>query len=291
MNCPCCASAVNAGEYMCKACGFDLTRNVLSYFTLGALADADRAMLNTDKCMMNKTLRCAHQLEMLLETLEQRGLVPNAQEREQLSGLSMRLSACCMSREKPIYDAKATNEEASELTRQAVIYMTGNGAIQSYEMAYKMLSKADKLGNAEASYWLGYMYDYGRYVFADAKKSMEYYEKAAARGNDTAMMRLGERFLYGFGVSKDEKKAFEWYKKAALNGNAEAMCRLGYAYRRGDGVKKDERESFDWFVKSAYAGNTDAMLEISRCYMEGIIVGGNMVKALEWRKKAQKGRS
>ena len=61
----------------------------------------------------------------------------------------------------------------------------------------------------------------------------EWHKKAADNGNAEAQFYVGEMYEYGRGVKRDYAKALEWYKKAADNGNIEAQSRLSEMYFYG----------------------------------------------------------
>ena len=59
-------------------------------------------------------------------------------------------------------------------------------------------------------------------------KAIEWYTKAAQLGDDDAMYNLGEIYEKGNGVSRNIGKAKEWYKKAAALENVLAEERLSF---------------------------------------------------------------
>ena len=92
----------------------------------------------------------------------------------------------------------------------------------NYEKAFTSCKEEAELGNAEAQYYLAYMY------------------------------------YNGEGVEKDEQEAVYWSTKAAEQGNAEAQYYLVYMYYNGEGEEVDEQEAAYWSTKAAEQGNTDA---------------------------------
>jgi hypothetical protein len=53
----------------------------------------------------------------------------------------------------------------------------------------------------------------------DDAEAFRWYQKAAALGNAEAMYNLGLMFEYGRGVQKDEAESTRWYRKAADAGH------------------------------------------------------------------------
>lgn len=118
--------------------------------------------------------------------------------------------------------------------------------------------RAAKQGNVSAEYNLGVLYQYGRGVAKDGKKSLEWYEHAAAKGHAGAMNNLGAAYGKGDIVEKDDKKAAEWYRKAAEKGLPLAMYNLANAYNSGRGVRRDRVEAQKWYRKAADLGHPEA---------------------------------
>ncbi len=64
------------------------------------------------------------------------------------------------------------------------------------------------------------------------------YQKAADLGNADAMFNLGWLYEDGNGVEQSYEKAAELYQKAADLGNAIAMNNMGLLYESGYGVNQ-----------------------------------------------------
>ena len=89
---------------------------------------------------------------------------------------------------------------------------------------------------------------------ASAKNEYEardWFVKAAQLGNAQAQFELGKMYENGCGaVKKYNVTAADFYKKAAEQGHAEAQYALGSMYMNGLGVRKDERIAAEWFQKA-----------------------------------------
>jgi TPR repeat protein len=79
-----------------------------------------------------------------------------------------------------------------------------------------------ELGDVEAQYNLGVMYDEGTSVEQDFGKAAEWYRKAAEQGFVDAQANLGMMYYHGIGVSRDHKEAARWLQQAADRGDAES---------------------------------------------------------------------
>jgi len=81
-----------------------------------------------------------------------------------------------------------------------------------YTAAYDEWLPLAELGDAEAQFNLGVLYDEGAGVDRDLATAADWYRKAAEQGAYNRYYNLG--FLYengGFGLSKDYIQAYKWY--------------------------------------------------------------------------------
>lgn len=85
---------------------------------------------------------------------------------------------------------------------------------QQYAQALPLLRSAAGTGNAEAAWFLGLMYEYGRGVPKDDAQAVSWYRKAAEAGNAISMDILSDRYASGRGVPKDAAQAANWHRKA-----------------------------------------------------------------------------
>ena len=109
------------------------------------------------------------------------------------------------------------------------------GLTQDWVNANELWLKAGDLGCAEAYFWLGYSYDYGRGAEADKKKGKHYYELAAKRGNVIARHNLG--LLEG--KAGNHERAMKHFMVAARAGDNESLDKVKQGFRIGH-VTKDE---------------------------------------------------
>ena len=102
-----------------------------------------------------------------------------------------------------------------------------------YKTALSYLKPAAEMGNADAQYRLGWLYDTGKGVPQSYKTAMEYYEKAAAQGHSYAMFSLGWFYCYGQGVKINYEKAAEYFRASAALGNTDSQAFLEMLYQNG----------------------------------------------------------
>lgn len=92
------------------------------------------------------------------------------------------------------------------------------------EKAMAAFTKADKRGNADATYMLGAMLDNGFGAVGDSQKAWDLYLRAAENGSVPAMRRQGDEYnRSGHGGREDARK---WYSKALRAGDRAAADKL-----------------------------------------------------------------
>lgn len=166
------------------------------------------------------------------------------------------------------------------------------------------LEKRAEVGDAEAQFTLGNLYENGNGVAKDITKAVAWYEKAATTKNSNyfdqfdeqpqinerpqvkAQFRLGVIYDAGAGVSQDRSKAAMWYEKAAEQGVAEAQFNLGMLYANGEGIPKDIKKAATWFEKAANQGYAYAQNNLGAMYYAGKGVPKDHKQAAAWYEKA-----
>jgi TPR repeat protein len=91
-----------------------------------------------------------------------------------------------------------------------------------YQAAFDEWLPLAELGDVEAQYNLGVMYDEGTSVEQDFGKAAEWYRKAADQGFMEAQYNLGMMYYHGQGVRRDHEEAARWLQLAADHGDSEA---------------------------------------------------------------------
>ena len=95
-----------------------------------------------------------------------------------------------------------------------------------YQAAYDEWLPLAELGDPEAQYNLGVMYDQGASVDQDLGTAARWYRKAAEQGFKDAQINLGMMYYRGEGVSRDATEAARWLQPAADKGDEEATALL-----------------------------------------------------------------
>lgn len=91
-----------------------------------------------------------------------------------------------------------------------------------YEAAYREWLPLAELGDVEAQFNLGVLYDEGAGVEQDLAIAADWYRKAAEQGFIDAQTNLGVMYYYGQGVTRDYQEAAKWFRLAADQGDDEA---------------------------------------------------------------------
>ena len=112
------------------------------------------------------------------------------------------------------------------------------------------------------------------------------YEKAATLGDREAMFNLGVIYDNGEICEKDPYKAAMWYQRAAELGDAQSMDNLAFLLEKEPEEIRNVKSAFNWYVKSAEAGLNKAWNDVATCYKHGVGVSQSVEKAREYYIKA-----
>lgn len=141
------------------------------------------------------------------------------------------------------------------------IYLSDDYKHKNIHKALKWLHKAAELGNAEAQFKLGVMYDLGENITQDFSKAFEWYKKSATLIESAGTTyNIARMYYFGRGVPKDPTIAATWYLKSAMLGNAMAQFNLSLMYHNGDGLIKNRVKAYAWMNLAAAQsfGNSQA---------------------------------
>lgn len=113
-------------------------------------------------------------------------------------------------------------------------------------------------------------------------------KKAAGLGNGEAQYNLG--YLYQSGVlgEKKPKEAIEWFKKSSDNNFNDGHYALMMAYGNGEGVEQNSEKAFTYAMKCAENNDPTCMWNVVNCYLNGNGVNQNIPKFKEWILKLAK---
>lgn len=130
-----------------------------------------------------------------------------------------------------------------------VLLETGLALIEEefVEYALPLFIKSSELGNANASYNVGAMYENGHGAQQDYAKAFEYYMKACELGDIDSLLKIGMYYDNGQGIQQNSQKAFEYYMKAAKAGCPEATYYVGYMYEYGEGIAQDYSKALEFY--------------------------------------------
>lgn len=112
------------------------------------------------------------------------------------------------------------------------------------------------------------------------------FERAAKLGDKEAIFNIGVIYDNGEICKRDPYKAAMWYKKGAELGDAQCMDNLAFILEKGPEEMRNEKAAFEWYVKSAENGLTKAWNDVATCYKRGVGVPQSFEKALENYQKA-----
>jgi len=108
---------------------------------------------------------------------------------------------------------------------------------------------------------------YQSYLKGDFQAAYEEWLPLAELGDAEAQYNLGVLFDQGAGRDRDLATAADWYRKAAVQGFMDAQTNLGIMYLNGQGVSRDPQEAAQWFAMAAVQGDEEAaqyLLQIDR---------------------------
>ena len=165
------------------------------------------------------------------------------------------------------YAIKKTKEAAKlgDIEAQfdlGVMYDTGKGLEQDFTAAVRWYSEAAEQGHAKAQFNLAVMYDKGQGVKQDYAEVAHWYRKAAERGHVQAQYNLATLYDSSFesmlGVGQDDVEASRWYEQAAAQGNINAQVNLASMHSSGQGIPQSFLEARKWYALAAEQGDPEA---------------------------------
>ena len=99
---------------------------------------------------------------------------------------------------------------------------------------------------------------YQSYLKGDYQAAFEEWQPLAELGDAEAQYNLGVMFDQGASVEQDLAQAASWYRKAAEQGFIDAQTNLGMMYYRGEGVPAYCNEAARWLQLAADKGDAEA---------------------------------
>ncbi|MFA7081480.1 MAG: tetratricopeptide repeat protein [Bacteroidales bacterium] len=144
-----------------------------------------------------------------------------------------------------------------------------------------------ELGDKNAQYRLGRMYERADRMPKDIAKSLYWYAKAAEQDQPQAIQALAEHYFYGYEVDRKPRLALTLFQRSAEFKNIEAYYCLGEMYFYGQGTTKDYKQAFSWYKKAADEGNlAKAQYKIGELLYEGTFVKQDKAMGINYIKLA-----
>lgn len=211
-------------------------------------------------------------------------------------------------------DSKEKSQKFYEVGLQATkLYL--------YDVAIKYLTKASDLGNADAMYLLGIIYDESNYgfgyelhkenelsKFSDNEQAFKWYKRAAEKGCKKAFLELALYYLERDNLEYNKRAAkkwlttaINWNQTAAEKGDPFAMLELAGIYSQYNFTKtliygglpgkdslgdKWRKFAFVTFKRLANEGDVEAMLELSTMFHYGNGTTKSDAESIRWLKTA-----
>ena len=119
-------------------------------------------------------------------------------------------------------------------------------------------AELSRLGNADAEFGLGLLYDLGNGTPEDPATALYWYKAAAEAGLPEAQFNVAAMYDAGRGVPQDTASAAMWYARAAAHGHHRAQYDLGLLYAQGAGVPRNPGAAAAWMRTAADGGITAA---------------------------------
>lgn len=129
--------------------------------------------------------------------------------------------------------------------------------------AAAQIGRAAALGDADAQFALGRLFETGRGVTQDRTVAARWYEEAASQGHALAMYNLGA-LAASLGSKEGYTRAARWFEQAAIRGVKDAQFNLAKLYEQGLGVSADPIEAYAWYAAAAVQGDKEAAQAVVR---------------------------
>ena len=139
-----------------------------------------------------------------------------------------------------------------------LMYLNGFGVEKNIDIAIVHMKKAAEKNFSKAHNILGMIFENELLSYDNSRL---WYEKGVALGNVDAMFNLGSLYEKGIGVEPSLSKAIDLYHKACdvnKDISSEAAYRLGYAYYDGEGVDHNIKQARNYFKLALENGYTCA---------------------------------
>ena len=173
----------------------------------------------------------------------------------------------------------AEHDDSGAQYRFAKAILAHHPGPDDVQVALMSLRDSVAQGNPNAEFYLGYLYEHGRFVAQDYALAFQNYQAAVQVHYPPAENNLGVLYLKGHGVAKDATKAFDWYLASAQHGDPVGQLNLASLYYLGSGTSRNYGEAVRWLRASADAGLAEAQNSLAYFYFCGVVVQRDYTEA------------
>lgn len=169
------------------------------------------------------------------------------------------------------------------------VYHQGVGIRANVDKALKYLEEAASQGNRDAQYYLALMYRNGEGVDVSATKMLEYLKQATTgpEPHVEALSLLGDMYYYGTSITDvDFVTALDYYKRAGQLGDGDSLCKTGVMYFHGYGTEQSYEKAFYAYQNASLHNNINALRNLAHMYQHGLGVPASDDNARYCRQKA-----
>lgn len=114
-------------------------------------------------------------------------------------------------------------------------------------------------------------------LMANYQQVITYLYQRAVLGDADAQYKLGQLYQYGIVLSKNIPQAITYYELAALQQDVRAEYDLGVLYLEGKTDPVDYQKGLDWIMDAAFKGNSRAQYVLAHLYEVGLVAPNGQV--------------
>lgn len=150
------------------------------------------------------------------------------------------------------------------------------------EPDFEQARLAAEAGSTAAMSHLGWMYETGEGIPADAELAVHWYSRAAEAGAPEYARKVGWMYLSAQGIAQDRALAEYWFRQGIAGGDSESRLALASIYvgdalaREAEAIDPKVTEAIELLEAVLADGDVRASYFLTRIYLEGI--GGYSVK-------------
>jgi uncharacterized protein len=180
----------------------------------------------------------------------------------------------------PDLQARAESGDPGAQYRLAMsIFKRSSPSPADVQSALKWLRASAGQNNPNAAFYLGYLYEHGKYVPQDYALAFQNYQIAAQAHYGPAENNLAFLYQKGQGVTRNSAKAIDLYIASAQHGDPVGQVNLASLYYTGNGVPRDYKEALRWLQRSADSHLPEAEDCLAYFYFNGIVVPRDYAEA------------